>query len=109
MAQGYKVLGQESPAAATEVDLYVVPALTQATASTLFVTNRDPSATTYRVSVSVGGGVTANKDYTHYDVEILGNDSLAITVGYTLDAADVVRVRSASGIVSFSLFGTEVS
>lgn len=107
MADTLKVLGQQAPNATTETDLYTVPASTQALGSTLVVCNRGGPSTTFRISVSVGGGVTANKDYTHYDCTILANDSLTITIGISLSATDKVRVYAGNANLSFALFGME--
>lgn len=108
MADTLKVLGQAAPAATTETDLYTVPGATTATASTLVVANRS-TATTFRLSVSVGGAATANKDYIAYDVPLAANETITFTVGLSLGAADKVRVFAGSADVSFSLFGVEVT
>ena len=105
-----KVLGQAAPSATTETTLYTVPALTTAVGSSVMVCNRSSStAATFRVSVSVGGGATANKDYLYYDFLIPPSDSMAATVGVSLGAGDVVRVYSSTANLSFSLFGTEIT
>lgn len=109
MAQSYKVLGQSAPGAATPTDLYTVPALTQTVASSIIVCNRSASADSFRISIAVAGGVTANKDYIYYDVIIAGNDTFIATVGLTLDATDVVRCYTTNGTSSFSLYGSEVT
>lgn len=109
MAITYKVLGQSAPAAATPDDLYTVPALTQAVASSIIVCNRSASADAFRVSIAVGGGVTANADYLYYDVAIGGNDTFIATIGITLATTDVVRVYSTNGTLSFNLSGSEIT
>lgn len=109
MATTYKNLGQSAPAATTPTDLYTVPALTQAVASSFIVCNRGNTATTFRLSRSVGGGATANKDYLYYDVTIPANDTFIATIGLTLGAADKVRVYAGNGNLSFSLDGMEVA
>lgn len=109
MANTYKNLGQSSPNATTETDLYTVPASTSAVCSTLVVCNRSATATTFRVSVSVGGGATANKDYLYYDLAIGGNDTFVSTLGVTLATTDKVRVYAGAATLSFGLFGTEIA
>lgn len=109
MASVYKVLGQVAANAVTETTLYTVPASTSAIISTITIANRSSSATTFRVSISVGGGATASKDYIYYDLLIAGNDTFAATMGFTLGAGDVVRVYSTTNTLSFSLFGQEIS
>ena len=105
----YKVLGQSAPAATTATDLYTVPALTSAIGSTLLVANRGTASATFRVSVSLAGAATANKDYLIYDSIINGNQTAAFTIGLTLATTDKVRVYASTADLSFNLFGTEVA
>jgi hypothetical protein len=109
MATVYKTLGQSSPSATTETALYTVPAATSAIASSIVVCNRSSVLSTFRVSVAVGGGATANKDYIYYDLPIGANDTFIATVGLTLAATDVVRVYASNTNLSFSLYGSEIS
>ena len=105
----YKVLGQAAPAATTETDLYTVPASTSAIGSTFMVANRAATSATFRLSVSVGGGVTANKDYLIYDSTIGGNAVASFTLGITLATTDKIKVYASSANISFNLFGTQVA
>jgi len=109
MANVYKILGQSSPTATTETDLYTVPATTSTVCSSISICNRGATQTTFRVSISQGGGVTANKDYLYYDVTLAGNDTFVATIGVTLATTDVVRIYSGNASLSFQLFGTEIS
>jgi len=70
---------------------------------------RGATSTTFRISVSVGGGATAAQDYLYYDVIIPPTDTFVLTGGITLAATDVVRVYAGNASLSFSLFGKEVS
>jgi len=106
MAITYKVLGQASPSATTETDLYAAPAA--AIASSIIVCNRGTTQATFRVSISVNSNVTDSKDYIYYDLLIAGNDTFIATIGVTLAATDVVRVYASSANFSFSLYGSEV-
>jgi hypothetical protein len=77
--------------------------------SLFVVCNQSASPDTFRVSRSVGGGVTATKDYLAYDTTvdgyaIVGFDSLK---GMCLNATDVVRVYSTNGTLSFNMDGQE--
>ena len=109
MATAYKNLGQAAPGATTPTDLYTVPGATQAVVSSFMVCNRGATATTFRLSRSVGGGATANKDYIYYDVAIPGNDCFIATIGLALAATDVVRVYAGNASLSFSLDGMEIA
>lgn len=109
MAVVYKVLGQSAPSATTETTLYTVPAATETIVSTLSVSNRSATDATFRVSVSVNGAATATKDYIVYDITCPGAGFLAFTMGFTMDATDVVRVYASSANLSFNLFGSEIA
>lgn len=109
MADTNKVLGQSNPSAATPTDLYTVPGSTQTVASSLVVCNRSGTATSFRVSVRVGGAGADNKQYLYYDVAIPGNDTFIATIGATLAATDVVTVYATLATLSFTLFGVEVT
>jgi hypothetical protein len=105
----YKTLGQSSPAATTETDLYTVPAATSAVASSVIVCNRSAVLATFRISIAVGGGATANKDYIYYDLPIGANDTFIATIGVTLATTDKVKVYASNTNLSFSLYGSEIS
>lgn len=108
MATNFKVLGQSAPSATTEDDLYA-PSSAQGVASSLVVCNRGGTSTTFRVSVSVGGGATANTDYIYYDVPISANNTFIATVGLTIADTDVVRVYAGNANLTFSLYGSEIT
>lgn len=107
MSLTLKVLGQISPSVTTETDLYVVPAATSTVVSTITVCNRSANFATFRISVSIGGGLTATKDYIYYDLIIAGNDTFACTFGISLSTGDAVRVYSSTNTLSFNAFGQE--
>lgn len=109
MATTYKVLGQSAPSATTETDLYTVPGATSAVVSTVTVCNRGGTATTFRISVSVTGAATANKDYVYYDVSIATADTFACTFGITLAATDKIRVYAGNANLSFTAWGSELT
>jgi hypothetical protein len=105
----YKVLGQVAPSATTETDLYTVPAATSSIVSTLIVSNRSATDATFRLSVSVAGAATSDKDYISYDVICPGNGVQSFTIGITIGATDKIRVYAGSANLSFSAFGTELA
>lgn len=109
MATNYKVLGQVAPSATTATTAYTVPSATETVVSTIFVCNRGADAATYRIAVRPNGATLANEHYIAYDVSILPKTSTAITVGVTMDAADVLTVYASSGDLSFNVFGSEIS
>jgi hypothetical protein len=108
MATAYKVLGQSAPSATTASDVYTVPSSTYAVVSTITVANRATTSATYRISVRPDGASQANQHYIAYDAPISGNDTVALTLGLTADAADVFTVYASTGNLSFNIFGSEI-
>jgi|688.fasta_scaffold354582_3 hypothetical protein len=108
MAKNYKIIAQSNPAATTDTTLYTVPSATQAVISTITVCNIGSSTATYRIAVRPNGESLANKHYVAYGSSVPGNDTIALTLGLTIDAADVVTVQSSTASVSFGLFGSEI-
>jgi hypothetical protein len=105
----YKVLGQSNPSATTATTLYTVPSATQAVCSTLSIANLSSSVVTVRVAVRPAGASLASQHYIVYDVSIAANDTIVLTLGMSLGAADVVTVYASTANVAFSLFGTEIT
>ena len=104
----YKVLGQSAPAATTAADVYTVGSGLQAVISTVTVCNSATGSATYRVSVRPDGAAQANQHYIAYDATVPANDTIALTLGLTMDAADVVTVYGSSANLSFGVFGQEI-
>lgn len=109
MPVNYKILGQVAPSATTETDLYTVPTATETIISSIVICNRSSSSATFRLSISADGAATATKDYQAYDTTIAGNGIQIMTVGFTINAADKVRVYASSANLSFSAYGSEIS
>jgi glucose-6-phosphate dehydrogenase assembly protein OpcA len=109
MATNYKVLGQSAPAATTATALYTVPSATEAIISTIVVANRAAAAKSYRIAIRPNGATLADQHYLAYDVAIAANDSTALTLGITVDAADVVEVYASAADLSFTAFGSELT
>lgn len=109
MPQTHKVLGQINPAAITLTSLYVCPSSTQAVCSTITICNTASSATTYRIAVRVAGASIATSQYLAYDAALPANDTVSLTLGVALGAADVLSVYAASANVAFSAFGVEIT
>ena len=109
MATSYKTLGQVQPTAGTLTTAYTVPSSTEAVISTIVVTNLAPSATTYRIAIRKNGASITTAMYIAYDITIPALNSLSLTLGITLDAADVISVESYSGLVNFHIFGSEIA
>lgn len=109
MASTYKVLAQSAPSATTNTDVYTVGSGKSAVVSTITVCNRSASAATYRIAIRVAGSTLSNEEYIAYDATCPANDMIALTLGLTLAATDVVTVFASSANLSFNLFGSEVA
>ena len=105
----YKVLAQSAPAATTATDVYTVGAGVETVISTVVIANRAASPGTFRLSVRPNGAAQANQHYIAYDVPIAANDSTTLTLGITMDAADVLTAYCSSADMSVNVFGTEIS
>ena len=109
MPTTYKVLGQSAPSATTATTLYTVPAATTAVVSSIVIANRDASSATYRIAIRPDGATLANSQYIAYDVTVGASDSTVLTLGITMDAADVLSVYGSTANLTFSAFGSEIS
>lgn len=89
--------------------LYTVPSATQTVVSTINVCNRGTAVTYYRIAVRPAGASIANQHYIAYDSTLAASDSVMITVGMTLGAADVITVYSSAPDISFTAFGSEIA
>ena len=108
MAMVYKVLGQKSPAATTDFNLYTVSGSKQAIINCITVANRDANSAKYRISVRPDGATLTTDHYIAYDVQVDANLSVALNLGITLDTNDVITVQSSSGFVTFNAYGVEI-
>jgi hypothetical protein len=102
-------LGQTAPSAATLTTLYTVAAATEVITSTLTVCNRSAVTTSFRVALRALGASIADEHYLYYDIEIPGNETFAATVGWTLQATDVISVYATLATLSFNLSGQEIT
>ena len=108
MAMVYKILGQKSPAATTDFNLYTVSGSKQAIINCITVANRDANSATYRISVRPDGATLTTDHYIAYDVQIGSNSSVALNLGLTLDTNDVITVQSSTALVTFNAYGVEI-
>jgi len=105
----YKVLAQSAPSATTATDVYTVGSGIETVISTIIIANRAAAAGTFRLSVRPNGASQTDAMYCAYDVPIAANDSTTLTLGITMDAADVLTAYCSSADMSINVFGTEIS
>lgn len=105
-----KVLGQQKPVANTLTALYTVPASTATAVSSITCCNQNTTTDdAISVSVAVAGAADNVIQYLYSNLPVGENDTFTVTIGITLGAGDVIRVKSANGFVSFNAFGVEQS
>lgn len=110
MANSYKILGQVDLTDTNLTDVYTVPASTESVISTIILANRTASPTTFRIALRPDGNAISNSMYIAYDVPLAANDATTLTLGLTLNAADVVSVQAGdANAVSVNISGTEIT
>jgi hypothetical protein len=120
MATAYKVLGQtgssgnfgngaQTLTANTNTNVYTVPAATETVVSTITVCNQASTAATFRIAVRPDGAAIATQHYLAYDTPIAANDTVGLTLGITINAADIITVYASAATMSFSVFGSETT
>jgi hypothetical protein len=108
MATRYKILGQVAPTANIDTNVYTVPNGKDTVISTIVIANRSAVNATYRIAIRPGGANIQASQYVAFDIVVTASDSTAMTLGLTVSQSDIVSVRSSSGDLTFSLFGTEI-
>jgi hypothetical protein len=109
MAKSYKIIAQASPNATTDTTLYTVPSSTQVVISSITICNRGATTATYRIAMRPNAETLADKHYIAYGATVPANDTIALTLGLTADAADVITVYTSTASVSFGVFGSEIA
>lgn len=103
MASG--ILGQSSPAAATNTTVYTVPASTTATFN-INICNRDSQPITARLAIA-STATPANSEWIEYEATIPGFGVLERT-GIVAQAAERVVAYVSAATASISVYGYEV-
>jgi len=109
MANAYKILGQVADASANDVELYLVPASTEAIVSTIIVSNREAASNTFRIATKTDNSAVADTDYIAYDATVGANDSITLTLGITLQTGAEISVGASDTNVTFQAYGTEIT
>lgn len=110
MATAYKYSQVQGTASTgTYATLYTTPAATEAVISSIVITNQSSSAVTVRIGLDTTAGTPGASEWLVYDAAIAGNDTVALTLGVTLDAEKYVRVSSSANTCNFTAFLSEIS
>lgn len=110
MATAYKYAQVQGTASTgTYATLYTTPSATEAVISSLVITNQASSDVTVRIGLDTTAGTPGASEWLVYDAVVAGNDTIALTLGVTLDASKYVRVSSSADTCNFSAFLSEIS
>jgi len=110
MATNYKYSQiQGTASTGTYATLYTTPAATQAVISSLVITNQSSSSITVRIGLDTTEGEPSASEWLVYDAAIAGNDTVALTLGVTMDASKFIRVSSSADTCNFTAFLSEIS
>ena len=108
----YKRLGaaQSNGVIGTAANIYTCPSATAAVVSSIVICNTSASAATFSIGVSTASATYQAAGYLVYQAAIAGNDTVALTLGATLDDTNKYLVASSSAnTISFSVFGSEIA
>ena len=108
MPRNYTILGQKNPSANVLTNLYTVPASNSAVISSFVISNLDANAAAFSIAANTTGVATTNANHLAFRVSIPGNDSIALSLGVTLNASAQVSINANTSTLSFSAFGTEL-
>lgn len=100
---------QGTASTGTYATLYTTPASTEAVISSLVITNQSSSAITVRIGMDATAGTPGASEWLVYDAAIAGNDTVALTLGVTMDAGKFIRVSSSADTCNFTAFLSEIS
>ena len=110
MATAYKYAQVQGTASTgTFATLYTTPASTEAVISSLVICNQSSSAITVRIGLDATEGTPGADEFLVYDASVAGNDTVALTLGITMDASKYLRVSSSANTISFSAFLSEIT
>ena len=110
MATAYKYSQiQGTASTGTYATLYNTPSATEAVISSIVICNQSSSSITVRIGLDTAAGTPGASEFLVYDAAVAGNDTVALTLGITMDAGKYLRVSSSANTCNFSAFISEIS
>ena len=100
---------QGTASTGTFATLYTTPSSTEAVISSLVICNQSTSAITVRVGLDATAGTPGASEFLVYDASVAGNDTVALTLGITMEAGKFIRVSSSANTISFTAFLSEIT
>jgi len=109
MATYFKILGQVAPTPSVANTIYQVASGRQAVISTINICNLDSITRTFRIAAVANNGTISANNYLAYETPIQASDSVAMSIGVTLQGNDYISVfANNTSNVAFSIFGSEI-
>jgi hypothetical protein len=109
MATSYKILYQYTPSDTSAHSQTAVSSGVSQIISSLVIANVTASDAAASVYVKSGAAGTAIQNAILYNVIIEANSSVALSLGITLTATDVISFQSGTATaLTFTAFGTEI-
>lgn len=103
-----KIFAQLKPTDTTNVtQMYSVPSGRRAQV-TIFVCNQSGSAEFFRIALVPSGGTPTTARFIAWDTPLTGNGVFSVT-GIGLDSGESLWVKSATGALSFTATGIELT
>jgi len=62
-----------------------------------------------RIGLDATAGTPGASEFLVYDAAVAGNDTVALTLGITMEAEKFIRVSSSAATCNFSAFLSEIS
>lgn len=110
MARNYKnAQAQGTSGVSTYATLYSTDSSTTAVISTIAICNTSTTDATYRLAIMGTEGTPAAQNWIAYDSTVAGNDTSFITVGFTMENSQYLRISSSADTVTFSAYISELT
>jgi hypothetical protein len=106
----YKTLGQVAPTDTNNANAYTVPTSTEAIVSSIVVCNTTATDSSFRIFQRIDGATAGASNAVAYDVPIVANSTTSLELKLTINAGDIITVRSANAdALTFTLNGSEIA
>ena len=109
MPQTHKRLGQVTPTAATNTQIYAPAASTDAILTSLLCSNHGGVEDTIRVFNVPAGEVSGTGNDIYYDIPVPVGDSFLSNPATVLTSGDKMEVYSLNGTTTFTFSGLEIT
>jgi hypothetical protein len=110
MPEAYKYSQVQGTAGTgTYATLYSTSASASAVISSIVICNQASTEVTVRIGLTTSAGTPTASQFLVYDAIVLGNDTVALTLGITMDTSKFLRISSSANTCSFAAFVSEIT